>query len=169
LIRTLDDDWYKINVKKGYGIYAEISFNDAQGDLDLYLISENNTLLAWGNLTDSDLENFTAYEAQAAGWYYIVVKQSNETHNDYDLLIDIGPYEEVLKRHPTIEPVEPPEKKPKEEEDKIFGIPVTIVVISTGGIALGGGLGGSALVLKKKGKFPFKKKGSGGLPFDESK
>lgn len=162
LIRTLDDDWYKVNVQKGYGIYANISFNNVQGDLNLYLISENDTILAYSSSNDSDLEQFAPYEAQATAWYYFVVKQSSETHNTYSLSIDVGPYEELVARHPDIPPAPTGQYDlPGEEgDDTLFGLPPVVVISAgVGGLALGGG--GFILAKKGKLKFPFRRGGGG--------
>jgi DNA-binding beta-propeller fold protein YncE len=144
LIRTLDDDWYKFYVEKGYGIYANISFSHLQGDLNLYLISENDTILAYSSSNDSDLEQFAPYEVKTTAWYYIVVKQSSGTHNSYSLSIDTGPYEELVAKYPDIPPPPTGEYGPPEEEgeDTIFGLPAIAVITVTavgGGAVLGGG------------------------------
>lgn len=162
LIRTLDEDWYKIYVDKGYGVYASIEFDSLQGNLDFYLISENLTTLASNETADLNLKEFLSNEIVVGGWYYIQVIQRDGTHNTYDLTIDIGPFSELVAKYPDIPPAPTGEYDfpPEEGEDTIFGVP-TVIVISggVGGLALGGG--GFILYKKGKLKFPFRRGGGG--------
>jgi hypothetical protein len=83
--RAQDDDWFKINVKPGQlRVRAELTFVDADGDLDLWLVDANGIPVAKSeSVTDNEFIDFVV---SAPGTYYLRVRPyANEIGNFYDL------------------------------------------------------------------------------------
>nr|MBA3314559.1 FG-GAP repeat protein [Planctomycetaceae bacterium] len=83
--RALDDDWFVINVRPGrLRVTAELSFIDADGDLDLFLVNSSGIVVAKSESeTDNELIDFVV---SSSGTYYLLVKPyANEKGNYYNL------------------------------------------------------------------------------------
>ncbi|MBN2475981.1 MAG: pre-peptidase C-terminal domain-containing protein [Pirellulales bacterium] len=81
-----DDDWYGISVASdALRLVAEVTFNDADGNVDLALYDDSGTLLQSStSLTDSERID---YAVPSAGTYYLRVYHGNRG-NLYDLRWD---------------------------------------------------------------------------------
>ncbi len=55
-----DDDWYYVDAQPGCMVYADLSFSDAEGDLDLEIVDGANTVVGESSGT-GDLESADAY------------------------------------------------------------------------------------------------------------
>jgi hypothetical protein len=93
-----DPDWYRVSLKKGERLEAEIEFSQAKGDLDLALfdsatalgaaeLSCNNALAC--SISETDNEQLALEAAPADGNYYLVVAPYRGARNDYDMLVSI--------------------------------------------------------------------------------
>jgi hypothetical protein len=79
-----DDDWYKVSVGAGYGIYANITFINSDGNLDLFLYATDGTTLLDSSQTSANVESVSAV-ASASGDYFIAIKGRNGDTNVYDM------------------------------------------------------------------------------------
>jgi hypothetical protein len=86
----LDQDWFAIEVCAGGTIDVDILFTNANGDIDLYLIDSESTVLDSG-LTSTDNETVSWTNSGSAATVYIVVQMYTvDAINTYDLSSVIG-------------------------------------------------------------------------------
>ena len=85
-----DADYYSVFVNSGDNILTELSFDNAEGDIDLFLLDSNLTEVA-ASTTIFDTETIDYY-ALTSGLYFIGVnlyEEAGETiGNTYDMVID---------------------------------------------------------------------------------
>jgi len=69
----LDQDWYHISVAPGFErVAADLTFANANGDLDLRLYDSVGTLLATSNSNSNDFETIV-FDVSASGDYYLKI------------------------------------------------------------------------------------------------
>jgi len=80
-----DDDWYWFEVENdGVDVVIELEFTHAEGDVDMELVDETETVLDFSDGTD-DFE-LIVYHLPTAGVYFVHVYYGNQG-NSYDLRI----------------------------------------------------------------------------------
>ncbi|MDD1770186.1 MAG: pre-peptidase C-terminal domain-containing protein [Methanomassiliicoccales archaeon] len=79
-----DDDWFKVNVGAGYAVYANASFTNANGNLDLFLYAPDGSTLLDSSQTTGNVESVTTTVSES-GNYYVCIRGANGDTNQYDL------------------------------------------------------------------------------------
>ena len=87
-VSTFDQDVYAVELDAGESVSASINFAHGQGDLELYLVGPNRTVVAASESETND-ESVSAV-AQQAGTYYLVVRGFQTATNTYDLTVRTG-------------------------------------------------------------------------------
>ena len=86
-ITTGDEDWFEVDVCQGGTLSASIYFSDAEGDLELSLVSSADVSLD-DSFSSTDDES-VSYANASAGLYYLRVFGWQNAVNSYDLSISV--------------------------------------------------------------------------------
>lgn len=88
---TLDKqpDWYKITVKAGGSVRAQIEFNHNQGDLDLFLFNQTDRIERSESQTGSEYISRGNLEP---GDYYLLVQGYEAAQNGYTLKLEVSDF-----------------------------------------------------------------------------
>ncbi len=81
-----DDDFYRLNLLKQEAVTISIDFTHSQGDLDLYLISRTNEVVAQSESSTNN-EVIADFNPAADGRYYLRVKGALGDQNAYSMTI----------------------------------------------------------------------------------
>lgn len=91
-----DQDWFKVQLDKGYGLQAEIDFSQKECDLDLWVVDEevaktagvvgHEDALAY-SVSDTDDESVAVHAVPKDGNYYIAVNPFKGGPCQYDMLV----------------------------------------------------------------------------------
>jgi hypothetical protein len=92
-------DWYRIDLNQGDGLDVLIEFQQAQGDLDLWIVDQNalaqpqitpdNALCA--GITETDDEECSLASLPATGRYWIIVSPYNQARTGYTMTVLVTP------------------------------------------------------------------------------
>ncbi|MBU1430761.1 PPC domain-containing protein, partial [Myxococcota bacterium] len=95
-----DQDFYRFDIAAGQQVSARITFENLKGDLDMAMAlpgartPEGLPAYNYQSLSgDQDIEQVREHCAQESGEVLLWVGPYNHSHNDYDLLIEVGPGE----------------------------------------------------------------------------
>lgn len=82
-----DSDWFAIDLEEGDEIRWDITFDNAQGNLDAFIIAPDQTTVLAAGDSDADTESVTYTVATGeAGTYYLRVEGKDPARNTYWLL-----------------------------------------------------------------------------------
>jgi hypothetical protein len=86
-----DADWYSVELLPGQGLSASIDFDQAAGDLDLYLLEPDGESVVDSSATSDPQESVSLVTATQGGLYYLVVEgyPAETTENTYTLRVDL--------------------------------------------------------------------------------
>ncbi len=87
-----DEDWFSFSLPGGPAL-IQLTFSDAEGDIDMRLMNEQGEEL-YSALSTSDNE-LIGLRSAAAGLYYLQVYGVGQTVNTYDLRVDLAPMGEL--------------------------------------------------------------------------
>ena len=86
-----NEDYFAINVNSGDEINVDISFSDAEGDIDLRLYSPTGSLAAW-SISSTDDESLS-HTVGLGGWWLIRVNLWSDAGpavgNSYDIELEL--------------------------------------------------------------------------------
>jgi hypothetical protein len=70
------EDWFELSVEMGDGLLIDVSFSQAEGDIDLFLYDPGDTLVASAESTTDDEQ--IDYEADATTPYHLLVQLTSD-------------------------------------------------------------------------------------------
>jgi hypothetical protein len=90
IVKSTDEDWYRVNIPTGGEFTADATFVQFNGDIDLELYGEcGGDILASANSSTSD-EHLSYYNASAAADFYLRVFLDKDTRQEYDVSLDLN-------------------------------------------------------------------------------
>jgi hypothetical protein len=88
VVKVLDEDWYKVQVKGGQTVNIDLSFFNGNGDIDLQSFGACNGGIAAESLGTTDGEGVSLFNpGSKPAFAYFRVFLANDTRNSYDLSI----------------------------------------------------------------------------------
>lgn len=82
-----DSDWFEIDLQEGDVIRWDVTFNNAQGNIDAFIIAPDQTTVLASGIGDTGTESLSyTVGTGEAGTYYLKVEGKNPVRNDYWLL-----------------------------------------------------------------------------------
>jgi hypothetical protein len=90
-----DDDWYSIDVEAGEILEVNLSFVDADGDIDVQVLDPNFAVIGQGFSVDDNER--VARRAAVSGTFFVRVFSFLQIDNDYDMTLTILPEDSCLE------------------------------------------------------------------------
>jgi lysyl endopeptidase len=88
VVKVLDEDWYKISVKPGQSLTVDLSFANANGDVDLQFFAACNQEPFSTSDGTGDSESISVTNVSSRPLFgYVRVFLANDTRNNYDMSV----------------------------------------------------------------------------------
>ncbi|MBB47664.1 MAG: hypothetical protein CMJ33_03790 [Phycisphaerae bacterium] len=95
VVKSTDEDWYRLNVPGGQTIQFDLDFSHSNGDVDiaLYAISCSGDLVSLGNSnTNDESVSWSNYDTSVSSRrVFARVFMDSGTQNDYDMTVSFSP------------------------------------------------------------------------------
>jgi len=86
---SVEEDWYKIWVERNGTLTVDLAFTNANGDIDLKLLSGCGGTQLAASQTTTDAEHISYKNANSARYFYVRVYMLNHTCNTYSMNVAI--------------------------------------------------------------------------------